>query len=363
MAKIFRARASSAYEAITEAQRIAFAPVVFQVVRALRDLGILTTLDEAGSEGLSAASIAEMLALSEYGVGVLLESGLSAGVVELLDQEDRFALSKIGHFLLHDRMTRVNMDFNHFVCYLGLYDLDKAVVDRRPAGLRAIDKGHSTFYEALPHLPERIRSAWYAFDHFYSDSAYPAALDIVLSQHPKTLLDVGANLGKFSLLAARTDEALKVTMMDLPDQLSAAVCHVEQSGYGERIDAVAADLRDVDSPMPLFQDAYWLSQFLCCFDAGEITAILKRIVAAMSSRSRLYVLETCWDRQQHEAAAFSLVNTSPYFTCIANGNSKMYTSKELLACMEASGLRCDRVIDGLGACHTLFECSKPVPAE
>jgi hypothetical protein len=362
MVKIFKARASSAYEAITEAQRIAFAPVTFQAVRALRDLGILTTLDEEGMEGLSAASVAEMLGLSEYGVGVLLESGLSAGVVELLD-EDRFALSKIGHFLLHDRMTRVNMDFNHFVCYLGLYDLDKAVADSRPAGLRAIDDGHSTFYEALPHLPERIRSTWYAFDHFYSDSAYPAALEIVLSEHPKTLVDVGANLGKFSLLAVQADESLRVTMLDLPDQLSAAVRYVKQSGYGERIDAVAADLREIDSPMPPGRDAYWLSQFLCCFDTREITAILRRIVASMSSRSRLYVLETCWDRQQHEAAAFSLVNTSPYFTCIANGNSKMYTSKELLACIEGSGLRCDRITDGLGACHTLFECSRSIPTE
>ena len=354
---ILKPKHRTALDAVAEAQRIAFAPIIFQAVRALRNLGVLSALDSAGETGKSIEAIANELDLSQYGVRTLIESGVSVGVVECID-DNCFALSKVGHFLLHDRMTRVNMDFNHFVCYLGMYRLDEAVAEGRPAGLRAIDANHSTVYEALPHLPDDIKAGWYAFDHFYSDSAYPAALEIILERQPETLVDIGANQGRFSILAAQTDDSLQLTMIDLPDQLAEAVSLVGQAGFGSRVDALGMDVLQPDAQVPRAQCAYWLSQVLCCFSEAEIESLLRRLVEAMAVESRLYVLETCWDRQQFEAAAFSLINTSPYFTCIANGNSKMYTSNDLLGLIERSGLRCDRTTDGLGTYHTLFECSK-----
>ena len=357
MNKIFDAKPRTALEAVAEAQRIAFAPIVFQAVRALRDLGILTALDAVGESGKSIEAVAGELDLSQYGVRVLVESGVSAGVLESID-DDRFAISKVGHFLLHDRMTRVNMDFNHLVCYLGLYRLDTAIAEGRPAGLAAIDQEHSTLYEALPHLPHDIKASWYAFDHFYSDSAYPAALEIILERRPQTLVDIGANQGRFSILAARTDDRLRLTMIDLPDQLAEAVSLVEQAGFGDRVDAIGIDVLQADAQIPRGRCAYWLSQLLCCFSEIKIVSLLRRLIKAMAPESRLYILETCWDRQRHEVAAFSLVNTSPYFTCIANGDSKMYAANDLLGCIERSGLQCERITDVPGTYHTLFECSK-----
>ncbi len=76
----------------------------------------------------------------------------------------------------------------------------------------------------------------------------------------------------------------------------------------------------------------------------------------MKPDSTLYIMETCWDRQQHEAAAYSLINTSPYFTCMASGNSKMYSAEELIKYVEEAGLRVRKIHDHLGICHTLFEC-------
>ena len=72
----------SAYEAMYEAQKIAYAPVIFQVVRALRDLGILSLLEQSGKTGMGAAAIGKALDISPYGVETLLESGLSCDVVE-----------------------------------------------------------------------------------------------------------------------------------------------------------------------------------------------------------------------------------------------------------------------------------------
>ena len=48
----FKIKKISAYEAMYEAQKIAYAPVIFQVVRSLRDLGVLKLLEQSGKSGM-----------------------------------------------------------------------------------------------------------------------------------------------------------------------------------------------------------------------------------------------------------------------------------------------------------------------
>lgn len=360
----FKFKKISAYEAMYEAQKIAYAPVIFQVVRSLRDLGILKLLEQSGKTGMCAADIGESLGVSQYGIETLLESGHSCNVVEIdVDApgsyKDRvYLLSKVGYFLLKDPMTRINMDFNHHVCYHGLAELDKAVSDGKPRGLAALDEHRDTFYEALPHLPDDSRNSWYSFDHYYSGISYPLILPHVLKNQPESLVDVGTNTGKFAILMAQRNPEMQINMIDLPDQLAIAQKNAQESGVADRINAIALDLLDTANKLPAGLDVYWMSQFLSCFGQDEIISILQRANEAMHSDSRLFIMETCWDRQQHEASAFSLVNTSPYFTCIANGNSKMYHSEELLYCVSEAGLQLVEITDGLGICHSLFECRR-----
>ena len=355
---IFQPKKLTAYEAISEAQKIAYAPLVFQATRVMRDLGVLDLLDQHSDIGISAEQIAKNLGISLYGIETLLESGLSAGIVEKHEEYERYVLSKVGYFLLHDQMTRINMDYNHYICYLGMYYLEEAIKTGKPAGLRVFGDNWNTLYEALPHLPDKIKNSWYAFDHYYSDSASPAALPIIFEHQPKTLLDIGTNIGKFSILAAKYNPDIEITMVDLPDQLDNAIAKVNEAGLSERIQPLALDLLDENSTLLENMDIYWLSQFLSCFSKNEIISILKKITNVMSDDSIVYVLETCWDTQQHEPAAFSLINTSLYFTAIASGNSKMYHSKELIECFEAAGLTLTNTINNLGICSTLFECKK-----
>ncbi|MBE9548345.1 MAG: SAM-dependent methyltransferase [Proteobacteria bacterium] len=355
----FEKKNLSAYEAMYEAQKIAYAPIIFQAVRTLRDLGIFTALQNSGPEGISIEAICESTNLSRYGVETLLETGLSCGAVELTENGS-WKLSKVGYFLQNDPMTRVNMDYNHYVCYQGLYDLDKSIRSAKPEGLKVFNKlcdaDWETIYQALPYLPEQIKTAWYDFDHYYSDSAYPAALPILFRNEIGTMVDIGTNIGKFAILTADYNDDVKITMIDLPDQLENAISNVARAGYSDRITALSMDLLDPEIEFPPAQGIYWLSQFLSCFGHKEIVHILKHAKAAMSTTSKLYIMETCWDRQQHEAAAYSLVNTSPYFTCMASGNSKMYHSDELLECISEAGLEVVNIHDNLGICHSLFEC-------
>ena len=209
----FRTDPRTAYEALSEAQRLAFAPIAFQACRVMRDAGVLQRVEQGGTAGVTLAEVAAGVPLPRYGIKVLLESGLGIGLFTLSD--DRYALTKLGHFVLHDPMTRINMDVVHEICYRGMFDLDRALREGRPAGLRTLG-GWKTFYEGLSALEPRARASWLAFDHYYSDLAFPAALPLVFAGRPGRLLDVGGNTGKWAVQCARFDPDVRITIADLP---------------------------------------------------------------------------------------------------------------------------------------------------
>ena len=348
----------SAVDAISEAQKIAYAPIMFQASRLLCELGILSLIEKSGDQGLSLNTIANELELSEYGVDVLLSMGLSARLV--FKQDEHFVITKIGYFLLNDEMTQVNMAFTHDVCYQAMFHLEKAIKDGTPAGLKVFGEW-DTVYQGLTSLPEPVQKSWFDFDHFYSDGAFPDALKKVFAEKPETLYDVGGNTGKWSLACASFDEDVKVTILDLPGQLEVAGKNIHEAGFSNRVNGFAIDLLDKTQDFPGRADAIWMSQFLDCFSPDEIVSILKRAVTAMDEKSHLFIMETLWDKQSFEAASYSLNATSLYFTAVANGNSRMYGEKQFIQLIQAAGLDVEEQTDGIGFCHTLFKCR--IPAE
>jgi hypothetical protein len=351
----FQADNLSAFEAKSEAQRIAFAPMVFQACRVLRNSGILELVKESGATGLTLSEVVAKTDLPRYGVKVLMESGLGTRLFCLSAR--RFTLTKLGYFILRDTMTRINMDVVHDICYRGMFDLDQAIAEGRPAGLKSLGDW-KTLYEGLAALPPTARESWLAFDHYYSDVAFPAALPIVFANPPRRLLDVGGNTGKWAVQCARFNADVKTTIADLEKQLTLARETIRQHHLESRVEFFATDLLDESKPLPAGHDAIWMSQFLDCFSEKEIVSILRRAAAAMSADSTLYILELFWDRQPNETAAFCLQQTSLYFTCIANGNSQMYHSSDLLRCVAESGLKVVEDRDQVGLYHTLLKCRK-----
>jgi ubiquinone/menaquinone biosynthesis C-methylase UbiE len=351
----FRTDPRTAYEALSEAQRIAFAPIVFQACRVMRDAGVLQRVEQGGGAGLTVAEVAAGVELPPYGIKVLLESGLGIGLFTLRD--DRYALTKLGHFVLHDPMTRINMDVVHEICYRGMFDLDRALREGRPAGLRTLG-GWKTFYEGLATLEPRARESWLAFDHYYSDLAFPAALPLVFAGRPRRLLDVGGNTGKWAVQCARFDPDVRITIADLPQQLALARETIREQRLENRVAFLEIDLLDESGSIPAEFDAIWMSQFLDCFSEPEIVSILRRAAASLAPGGYVYVLELFWDRQPNETAAFCLQQTSLYFACIANGNSQMYRSEDMLRCLAESGLTRVEQRDHVGPYHTLLKCSK-----
>jgi ubiquinone/menaquinone biosynthesis C-methylase UbiE len=343
----------TALEAKERAQWIAFAPFVFQATRALRDSGILAALETASTAGLSQAQVVEQVGLPDYGVRVLLEAALGIGLVE--ETAGRYRTTRTVHYLLHDALTRTNMDFAQDVCYEGLAKLPEAVRDGRPAGLAVFGKW-PTIYQALAQLPEKVRRSWFAFDHLFSDSAFPDALPLVLRHKPRRLLDIGGNTGKWAEFCLRADPDIQVGIVDLPGQLRDAERRLREAGVADRVSFHEADLLQDGSPLPQGYDSIWMSQFLDCFSEAQIVSILRRCRQAMSPGTLVFILEPFWDRQRYPLASFCLQMTSLYFTALANGTSQMYRSTTFLRCVEEAGFDVREQHDNQGWSHTLLVC-------
>ena len=346
----------SAREAQSRAEWIAWGPVVFQASRLMLKFGILDLLRDSDN-GMTIAEVAEKTGLSVYAVKVLMEASLSIGTVLVDPSTDRFTLAKTGWFLLNDDFARVNIDFNHDVNYEGWFHLEEALREGRPAGLKHFGDW-PTIYEGLSSLPEQVQKSWFGFDHFYSDGSFRQALEVVFANKPSTLLDVGGNTGRWALQCVGYDKEVHVTVMDLPQQVEMMKRQTAGKPGAERIDAYGTDLLNRESTFPTNRhyDAIWMSQFLDCFGEDEIQSILERAARIMDDKSRLYIMETLWDRQRFEPAAFCLTMTSLYFTALANGNSKMYNTDDMERIITQTGLEVETIHDHLGLGHSIIVC-------
>ena len=352
VAKQYTQEQLSAREAQHLAHEIAFAPVVFQVSRLMVKFGILEALF-SHPEGLTQEEIAQQTQLSPYAVQVLLEASLSIGTV--IVQQERFVLSKAGWFLLKDDAVRVNMEFIHQVCYQGLFYMEEALKEGKPEGLKVFGNW-PTIYEGLSSLPQEAQEKWFAFDHYYSDNSFTEALEIVFANPVGKLLDVGGNTGRWALQCVGYNPEVEVTIMDLPQQLALMQKATEGNKGAERIKQYPANLLDEQVVFPKGFDVIWMSQFLDCFSPEQVTHILRRAAQAMDSHTRLYILESYWDRQRHETGAYCLTQISLYFSVMANGNSKMYYSQDMIRCAEQAGLTIEKIYDDLGKGHSIFVC-------
>lgn len=345
----------TALEAKGLAQYIAFGPVVFQVARVMRDSGILGIIEASASIGVTIDDIMKKTGMSRYGVRVLLESSLGIGLV--LVNDDKYTITKTGYFILHDPLTKVNMNFVHDVCYKGLFWLEESIKEGKPEGLKELGDWN-TVYEGLSQLPSHIQKSWFGFDHYFSDIAFPLVLEHVYKDGVKRLLEIGGNTGKWAMASAKYADDIHVTIMDLPGQLNVAKKKIEEAGITDRVSFIPVNVLDESQAFPTGFDAVWMSQFLDCFSEEEIVSIMKRCGAAIGDDGYIMILEAFWDRQRFETAAFCLQQTSVYFTAIANGNSQMYDSRVFIKCIEEAGFEVAEIVDGIGLSHTLLRCKK-----
>lgn len=349
-------KAMRAIDALEEAQKIAFAPFVFQATVSLRKLGIFDFIfDKRDQGGATIEEISKELSLSSYGIGVLLEIAESSDIVDK-NEENRYELTKIGYFLNYNTTTNANINFTNDVCYKGLFHLNDSILNGKPEGLKELGNWN-TIYEGLSQLTPQVQKAWFDFDHHYSDDIFEEALKLVFESKPKVIYDIGGNTGKFAIQCCHTDDKISVKIVDLPGQLKKALANVKSNGFENRVSGQEIDWLSDSPKISKGADLIWMCQFLDCFSEEEIVKILRTCVESMDESTELRITETFTDRQKFDNAKFILEATSLYFTVLANGNSKMYSSKVMMKLIEKAGLRIEEDIS-LGEYHTMLVCKK-----
>lgn len=345
-----------AIDALEEAQKIAFAPFIFQTAVSLQKLGVLDYIFEKNKAGgTTIEEISKDLDVSEYGLGVLLEMAESSDIV-YVNEEKKYELTKVGYFLAFNETARVNMNFTQEVCFKGLFHLNESIKTGKPSGLKELGEW-DTIYEGLSQLPEEIRKAWFEFDHHYSDGAFEEALKVLFRNNPKQIYDIGGNTGKCALLCAAYDEDVNIKIYDLPGQLNVALGNAKKNNLDHRIVGQEIDWLSDNPKIGKEADAIWMSQFLDCFSEDEIVKILSTCVAGMDDDTELFIMETFTDRQRFDNAKFILEATSLYFTVLANGNSKMYRAEVMIRLAEKAGLYIKEDV-AIGEYHTILVCKK-----
>lgn len=340
-------------EQYRQVHALAFAPLFFQAAMAARNMGVLAVVHAAKEPGLLPAEIASQASVSLYAARVLLEGCLAIQLVA--HEAGRYRLTPAGELWISDEMTKVNANFVQDICYAGAIHLEESLRTGTPAGLKVFGEW-STIYEGLTQLPPEAQKSWFDFDHFYSDGAFPLAFPSVFAPPPGRLLDVGGNTGKWALYCLAHDPAVAVTVLDHPGQLLQLQANAVAAGLAARLRTMPTNLLDHSIAFPTGFDVVWMSQFLDCFGEPDIAKLLQRGAAALAPGGRLCVMETFWDRQANDVAELCLAGTSLYFTCMANGTSRMYHSQDFLELIANVGLRV--VADEkIGHSHTLLTCT------
>src|SRR4051812_44786909 len=180
-----RKRVPRAYHRV---HALAFAPLLFQAAMAARNMGVLAAVHASKTAGLRPAEVAAQANVSLYAARVLLEGCLALELVTY--DAGIYRITDAGHLWLFDEMTQVNANFVQDICYAGAAHLEESLRTGTPAGLKVFGDW-STIYAGLTQLPAAVQKSWFAFDHFYSDGAFPLAFPRVFERRPKRLLDVG----------------------------------------------------------------------------------------------------------------------------------------------------------------------------
>lgn len=344
----------SALEAQMKASWIAFAPMIFQSVKTMLNLGILDALKESGDEGMTLEEIQEKVELTKYGTRVLLHSGLGAEVI--YQEDEKYYLTTTGYFILSEQIpSSININFVNDVCYKGLFHLEDSIVNGKPEGLKELGSW-PTIYDGLSELPPKVKKSWLDLDHFFSDISYPKALAILNKTPFKSILDLGGNTGKFCRFLLDNTEDVTVTSGDLPGQIKMAKEKFATMDYDmDRVKFQTINILEDGQELQGEFDVVWMSQFLDCFHDDDILKILLKCKKVLKQEGVIYVQDAFWDRQRFKSSAFSLQQFSLYFTALANGRSQMYDYKTFEEIIEKAGLKVVEVNDHLGFSNTLLK--------
>jgi hypothetical protein len=155
-----------------EVEKLAFGPFAFQAARIIRERGILKAVEEGGKKGKSLDEMTNLVDMPEYGISILIDAAESIGAIKI--KKGKCIITKLGRYLLHDKIADIadiHFNFVHHVCYNAMYFLEDSIDRKKSEGLKVFGDWE-TIYDAVPHLPDKIKNRWLDFDHFFSQGLF-----------------------------------------------------------------------------------------------------------------------------------------------------------------------------------------------
>lgn len=337
------------FKAAFDIYKQAYSPFVFQVIRIFYKHELI-----ALNESLSFDQILDKKPFNDYSLKLLLDAAELTGIIK--KEEDFYSLSLSGSFLMKDKSARLSFDFMHDICFRGAYYLEESLLNNKPEGLKTISE-EETFYKALSTLTETQKNSWFNFDNYHSDIAFEKIINEIDFSCVKRVLDLGGNRGNFARILREKYGQIEITIADLPGQINVAKdCLKDLSGISFLEIDFINDMVEIEGQY----DFIMMSQFLDCFSLDEIDNILSLVKKILSTKGQVAVIELFCDRQRMPVAEYMLRMLSLYFTTIANGNSRMYESQQLLSIIQKKGFNVLLDKNNIGIGHSLFLLDKNI---
>lgn len=285
-------------------------------------LGLFDLLD-GGPRAVSA--IAEELGLARRGAEGLLAALGAWGLVER-DGERWTLAPDAAAYLVRGREGSL----------AGLVDMEVERFLSPPALIEALRTGKPSVYgdadpwEVHAADPDTARAFADAMDAI---SARPAAgfAEVAPLEGARALLDVGGGSGALAIAAARAWPELRCTVFDLPAVCGLARERAQAAGLGERVTAVAGDMRG--EPWPEGHDAVLLSQILHDWSPEVGAELLRAAREALPPGGRVLIHEKLVD----EDGRGPLANVLVHLDMLVWTEGQQYRASELAAMLDRAG--------------------------
>jgi orsellinic acid C2-O-methyltransferase len=223
------------------------------------------------------------------------------------------------------------------------------------------DQGRA--WEALPHA---VRTGENAFRHIFGAdiwtrlTARPEAARLfdkamqsltqgvngpLITHYPfdnyNWIVDVGGGNGALLLPILARHPTMRLTIFDLPHVADAARLGIAEQGLSERCEAVGGDAFTL---VPPGADAYVLKGVIHDWDDKEAIAILRTCRAAMSSASKLLLIERILPERIDPDDAFTRAKFIHDINMFVNPYGRERTEAEFRNLLDKAGLRLTRIV-------------------
>jgi 1,4-dihydroxy-2-naphthoate octaprenyltransferase len=307
--------------------------ISFQLLDTASSVGLFALLDHR--PGLRVEEIAAALGIGAYPTRILLLGLVPLGIVERID--DRHYNDPLLSGLLSGRIDegglRKMIDYFREVVNPAALHLRASVEEGAPVGLRRLFGDDApSFYEAIGRDEARgacFREAMAADTRPSRDTVARSAV----FARSRRILDVGGNTGDLALAIAAHHPHVHVTVLDFPETAARARERFRAMAVEDRLSALGADILERD--LPSGYDAVLFAHFLDILSPEKLRRLLSRAFACLPEGGQVVVFGSVMRDDERGPRMYGVL--SAYFLCLAGGEGRFYTAREITAAMREAG--------------------------